>query len=432
MKCFFLAAIAAACLTTIGPAQAAGGKPASAAPYGRWKHGPPSDPGFFPIAVWLQDPAKAADYKAAGINLYICLWEGPTRAQLDQLKAAGMPIFLQQTPRALAFKDDPIIVGWTHGDEPDNAQEVTDPKTGEKGYGPCVPPAKVVAEYEQMRAADPTRPIMLNLGQGVANDGWVGRGAGAKLDDYRTYVQGSDIVSFDVYPVASGLSTGGEDNLWYVPKGVERLVQWTGGNKLVWNCIECTRIDGGMRATPRQVRAEVWMALIHGSRGLIYFVHQFKPKFDEHALLDDPEMLPAVTAINRQIRELAPVLNSPSLADGAAVTSSSEQVPIATMVKRQGGATYLFAVGMRKGEAKGTFTVPGLPKQATAEVLGEDRRIPVHNGQFEDTFQTDDVHIYRIRWARQKIRTRAVGAYRLRPRGRLAAGLPDGYFQCPA
>ena len=54
------------------------------------------------------------------------------------------------------------------------------------------------------------------------------------------------------------------------------------------------------------------MALIHGSRGLIYFVHQFKPKFNEHALLDDPEMLAAVTAINRQIRDLAPVLNSPT------------------------------------------------------------------------------------------------------------------------
>ena len=53
------------------------------------------------------------------------------------------------------------------------------------------------------------------------------------------------------------------------------------------------------------------MALVHGSRGLIYFVHQFKPKFNEHALLDDPEMLAAVTAVNRQIRELAPVLNSP-------------------------------------------------------------------------------------------------------------------------
>ena len=104
------------------------------------------------------------------------------------------------------------------------------------------------------------------------------------------------------------------DLLWYVAKGVDRLVKWTGGSKRVWNCIECTHISNpNAKATPHQVKAEVWMALIHGSRGLIYFVHQFKPRFNEHALLDDPEMLTAVTAINRQIHDLAPVLNSPSL-----------------------------------------------------------------------------------------------------------------------
>ncbi len=64
--------------------------------------------------------------------------------------------------------DDPTIVGWMHGDEPDNAQELP----GGKGYGPPMPPAKIVAEYEAIRKADPTRPVMLNLGQGVAWDGW--------------------------------------------------------------------------------------------------------------------------------------------------------------------------------------------------------------------------------------------------------------------
>src|SRR5205823_14108252 len=128
----------------------------------------------------------------------------------------------------------------------------------------------------------------LNLGQGVANDQWIGRGSGAKLDDYKTYVQGGDIVSFDVYPVA-GLGKNGADLLWYVPKGVDRLVRWSEGRRIIWNCIECTHIgDATAQATPHQVRAEVWMALIHGSKGLIYFVHQFQPKFNEHALLDDP------------------------------------------------------------------------------------------------------------------------------------------------
>src|SRR5262245_2988385 len=34
----------------------------------KWKNGLPSDEGYFPIAVWVQDPKNAPRYKAAGIN----------------------------------------------------------------------------------------------------------------------------------------------------------------------------------------------------------------------------------------------------------------------------------------------------------------------------------------------------------------------------
>jgi hypothetical protein len=373
-------------------ALAAGGQaqPESA----HWSHGLPTSPDYFPIAVWLQDPKQAPKYKAAGINLYVALWRGPTDAQLAELKEAGMQLICSQNRVALAHKDDPTIVGWMHGDEPDNAQEVTDPKTGKKGYGPCIPPARIVADYQRLKEVDPTRPIMLNLGQGVANDAWKGRGSGAKLDDYSTYVQGCDIVSFDVYPVA-GLGDPGK--LWYVAKGLDRLNTWTEGKKRVWDCIECTHIgDANHIPTPHHVRAEVWMSLVHGSRGLIYFVHQFQPKFNEHALLDDPEMLAAVTAINRQIHELAPALNSPSVPEAVSVSSSEGDVPIDVMVKRHEGATYIFAVGMRDGATRGSFQVRGLPDAATATVIGEDRTIAVRSGRFEDDFKPYDVHLYRI------------------------------------
>ena len=364
----------------------------------RWENGPPTDPGWFPIAVWLQDPRNAARYKEAGINLYVGLWRGPNAAQLAALRDAGMPVICGQNRFGLEHKDDRTIVGWMHGDEPDNAQLVTDPKTGERRYGGPVPPPKVVEDYARLRANDPTRPILLNLGQGVANDAWKGRGAGAKVEDYLTYVQAGDIVSFDVYPVAGIDRPDGEEYLWYVAKGVDRLREWSGGRKILWNCIESSRIsDEDHKVTPHQIRAEVWMSLIHGSTGLIYFVHQFKPTFNEHALLDDPELLPAVTAINRQIRELAPVLNGPTVEGGVEVASSDEGVPIDAMVKRRDGATYVFAVGMRNAPARGTFAVRGLEGPAEAKVLGEGRSLAVQDGRFEDDFRPYDVHLYEIR-----------------------------------
>ena len=366
-------------------------------PYAEWKRGLPSDPNYFPIAVWLQSPAKAKDYKAAGINLYVALWQGPTAEQLSELKAAGMPVIVDQNRRSQALMNDPTIVGWMHGDEPDNAQEVTDPKTGKKGYGPCIPPQKIVDDYHAKHAVDPSRPIMLNLGQGVANDAWVGRGSGAKLDDYKTYVQGCDIVSFDVYPVADNLKPVGGDNLGYVAKGLDRLREWTGGKKIIWNCIECTRIGGDHKATPEQTRAETWLALIHGSRGLIYFCHQFKPTFDEHALLDDPDMLKTVTATNKQIHELAPVLNSPTMDGRAELKSAPGQPSIDMMVKEHAGSTYLFAVNTHPASSMAEFALKGKGSQRAAEVVGEGRTVTLTKGDIADRFAPYEVHIYRIK-----------------------------------
>lgn len=374
-----------------------GAETPAATAFAKWKQGPPPDARYFPIAVWLQDPKNAPKFKAAGINLYVGLWKGPTESQLSALKDAGMPVICAQNEFGLAHKRDPTIVGWMHNDEPDNAQTIVDPTTGKKGYGGPVPPPRVVSDYEKMRTADPTRPILLNLGQGIANDEWRGRGKGAHRDDYLTYVQGADIVSFDVYPVAGIDKPDGENYLWYVAKGVDRLAKWSEGKKIVWNCLECTRISNEkVKPTPPQVRAEAWMSLIHGSTGLIYFVHQFKPRFIEAALLEDSEMLAGVTKLNKEIQHLAPVLNSSTPQDAATVRSSSADVPIDLMAKRYQGATYLFAVGMRNAPARGSFELRGSQRSASVQVLGEARSVAMKSGKFEDEFQPYDVRLYRI------------------------------------
>ena len=108
-------------------------------------------------------------------------------------------------------------------------------------------------------------------------------------------------------------------------------------------------------------------------------------------------MLAGVTAVNNQIHELAPVLNSPTIEDGATVKSSSAEVPIAVMTKRHDGATYVFAVGMRNAPTKGSFEVQGLSGTGTAEVIGEGRSISIRDGKFEDEFEPYDVHLYMIR-----------------------------------
>jgi len=361
-------------------------------PYTKWEKGPSHTDDFFPITVWLQDPVKAKKYKAAGFNTYIGLWQGPTEEQLAQLKKAGMEVICEQNEVGLKHINDPIIVGWLQMDEPDNAQS-----DGQGGYGPPVTPEKIVARYEKMRKADPSRPVHLGLGQGVAWDNWHGRGVRTNCpEDYPEYIKGCDTVSFDIYPAChSNEQVAGK--LWYVAKGVERLKVWA-KDKSVWDCIECTRIGNTelKKATPHQVKSEVWMSIIHGSMGLVYFVHEWQPKFNESAILDDPEMLAGVTAINRQITELAPVLNSPTIKGQATVSSSDENVPIAIMLKKYKDATYLFAVAMRDGKTDAIFIINGLDGERKVEVLGENRTLTAKNGVFKDSFNPWDVHLYRI------------------------------------
>ncbi|MHC4433540.1 MAG: hypothetical protein ACYTBS_17005 [Planctomycetota bacterium] len=383
-RCFII-------LVSVFNAALAGDAPAS--PYAKWKSGPPHNVDFFPIAVWLQSPGKANKYRQAGFNTYVGLWKGPTEKQLAELKQAGMKVICHQNQVGLRHADDSTIIAWMHGDEPDNAQS----RGRGKGYGPPILPEKIVHDYHKIREADPARPVLLNLGQGVAWDGWHGRGVRTNHpEDYPEYVKGCDIASFDIYPaVHDKPQVAG--NLWYVAKGVERLNKWTEGRKVVWNCIECTRIHNpNKKATPHQVRCEVWMSIIHGSMGLIYFVHEWEPRFNESAMLSDPDMLSAITKINRQIIGLAPVLNSPTIRGAASVTSENKAVPVATMVKKHDGATYLFAVGMREGKTTATFTLQGLQGERTAEVLGENRTIVSKDGVFKDSFRAWDVHIYSV------------------------------------
>ena len=354
---------------------------------------PRADGDHFPIAVWLQHPRRAPQYQAAGINLYVGLWKGPTAQQLQFLRMANMPVICSQNEVGLAHKDDPIIVGWLQQDEPDNAQSL-----GEgKGYGPPVPPAEVIANYERLRAADPTRPVFLNLGQGVAYDKWKGRGVRTgHPEDYVDYVRAADIVSFDIYPVVHR-SPDVAGDITFVAKGIDRLREWTKGEKHTWNCIECTRIQNrDVKPTPAQVRAEVWLSIIHGSRGIIYFVHEWQPKFNEKALLDDAEMLQAVTETNHQIRDLAVVINSSERAEGVRVEAGDGE-PIHWTTRGHNGWMMLFAVNVTGEEQRAELHLAdAAPKGAILQLVGDRRgqRLPP-DGIFEDTFDPWEVRFYR-------------------------------------
>jgi Beta-galactosidase len=365
--------------------------------YRRWSNGPPADPGYFPIAVWMQNPGKNAQrYKDIGINLFLGLWDGPQEAQLAALKAAGLPTIANQNKVALTSPNSRLIKGYLLADEPDMNQA-----DGSASGAGCILPSVIQREAGSLREADPSRPIYLNLGKGAAIPKFGGRGPGCyqrtEADMYE-YAKAADILSVDYYAITDPYEPPSNKGIWAYGRSIDRMRAFVHGAKPVWGFVETTAIwaESDAKPTPAEVRSVVWMSLIHGARGIEYFAHSFRGGLREEALLDDPAMVAMVKSLNQQITQLAPVLNTPSAAGAVHVTSANAAVPVDTMVKRSGGVTYLFAIGGRPGSATATFKLEGV-SAGTAEVLGEHRALPVRDGSFTDAFHSSyEVHLYRI------------------------------------
>jgi hypothetical protein len=360
--------------------------------YRRWSLGPSPDPSFFPVAVWLQSPPNAARYAAAGVNTFTGLWKGPTDDQLAGLADARVATYCDRDAAGVwrAHLDDPTIQAWMQLDQPDDAQQ-----NASGGYDPCIDPAVVRATYDGFVATDPRRPVYLGLGRGVADVTWTGRGdCAGHTETYPEYAKGGDLLAFHIYPHDDSVP------IETVAAGVDNLRAWSEAKKPITAIIEASNINGNGRPTPAELAAEVWMSLVHGAAGVQYFCHRFMPTFSETDCLDDAPTAAALADIDGRIRELAPVLNTPSVANGVEVTSSAADIPVDVMLKREGGATYLFAVEMRAGKTTASFTLRGLPARAAVEALGESRTPAVAATAgavtFGDVFSGYGVHIYRV------------------------------------
>jgi hypothetical protein len=351
--------------------------------YARWPRYP-RDPSYFPVGVWMQNPVNAARFAAVGVNHYVGLWQGPTAEQLATAKASSMPVVCEQSGVWQSSLADTNIRAWLYTDGPDNAQEQPD-----GSYGPCIEPAVTRAHYVEMVSADPSRPIMLLLGQGVATPDWVGRGdCTGRTEDYPEYAKSADILVNYTYPIAN------QHPIELVATGIEKLNEYAAWKKPVIADIEASSIEGLPRPTPHQLRAEVWLSLIHGAAGIQYFCHRMTP-LNETDCLDDADTAAALTRLNREVLLLASALNTQSYA--LQPGSRNAAVPVHAVLKRLGAERYVFAAGMADASTTATFSVSDVASGSQVEVIGEGRSLVVTpKGAFEDDFAPYDVHLYRV------------------------------------
>jgi hypothetical protein len=382
--------------------------------YARFAPALPSDPSFFPLGVWFEsvtDARDVAEDREAGLNTYVQL---TANSDLSLLRDAGM--YAIAGPGLDAAGSE--FVGYMVSDE-------VDMRFG-PGWAPLLtgtsePKCAPIGEdcgytvqrslREELPADDRLR--YSNYGKGVTF--W-------ETDaEARVFVNRfQDVVSVDNYwftdPNICGASEGGAlfgdgrrglstskcrraSNYGVTIDRVRSLVR-PARSSPVWAFIEVGHPFTGEAPTirPAEVRAAVWSSVIHGARGIIYFNHSFGGECPtQHALRERcyAHVRAVVTKTNRQLTDLAPVLNAPTVVGALGIRGGVD-----ALVKWSGDAYYLFTAATGDGTGDGgervTFTL-ACTGDAVATVLGEDRVVPVQGGRFTDLFaDANTVHIYRI------------------------------------
>jgi hypothetical protein len=144
----------------------------------------------------------------------------------------------------------------------------------------------------------------------------------------------------------------------------------------------------GRFPTPAEYRAQAYLAIIHGGKGLMWyggsveggiFLHPEEGHWDEFKTLV------------RELHEMADVLASPN---DPPPTFEPKDAPISVALKRSSRGHFLLAVNRGDRPVAVTFALPWVSSEIRVE--GEDRVVRAHGKDLTDRFTGYATHVYRL------------------------------------
>jgi len=348
---------------------------------------------FLPIFVWAQPVRNFDSFISLGINTF--MGEGAekitAREFLDEVQARGAKGIIHTQEKNWQLKDHPALLCWMFSDEPDMPARGSN---GQRMDTPRILPEKITKQYQKLKAVDKSHPVYLNLTAGFYNQF-------ARYDEetYRRYCQATDIVGYDLYPV-----TGWGRPEWVplIGKATRKLDDLAGPHVPVWSILECTtklrwvsqeklnRIDHPHGARNFELRSMVWQAVVNGAKGIGYFPHRWEPY--KQADISE-ELQVEMKRTNRQLTELAPVILSPDASEQVEYEIiDGESVDVLT--KEYQGRFYFFTVNNELKPVSIRFMLPSRIKASEVHTYGEQQKIIVQDGTFEDNLEELGVRIY--------------------------------------
>ena len=270
---------------------------------------------FFPRMVWRQCPSYYPTSIAAGINVFLGVSCVGPEEQFSRLAGRAATT----TEAGAAGLSGHAHLGWHLPDEADVSHGGADKLPSPKGEG-RVTFLTLTDKFSVHAAAGPHGK-----------------------DIYPGLFESADVIGFDTYPVEVRCSIAQLDNVYWMQREIVNLAK----GKPTFQWIEAGPMEhcrANQDPTPAVVRAETWLAIAGGARGIGYF-----PDWWAEDIRNE------VRRTNREILSLAPALL------GQVVNATwSTQNPVRVGVRRHNGAMYIIAVNSSTAPATASFTVPGL------------------------------------------------------------------------
>lgn len=269
----------------------------------------------FPRMVWRQCPTYYPTSIGAGINLFLGVSCTDTDEQFERLAGRAMSTVDAHTPGI----SGPGKIGWHLQDEADVSV----------GHASKLPKPKAAGRVTFLTLTD---KFSVNAAPGPYGK-----------EIYPAFFDSADVIGFDTYPVEVRCTVAQIDNVYWMQR---ELVALTRG-KPTFQWIEAGPMEHCRHnedPTPTIVRAETWLAIAGGARGIGYF-----PDWWEESIRNE------VRLVNREILALAPALLAP-----VAKANWSTENPVRIGARRYNGATYVIAVNTSTSPATASFTLPGV------------------------------------------------------------------------
>jgi hypothetical protein len=306
---------------------------------------------FFPRMIYGQCDWAYAQSLNAGINLYMGSGCSTPWVQLDSLRGRAVSAI----PAAWKdVADGRGAIGWFHLDEADL-------------YGP----PEALPFHPPWQKTH--RVTFLTL-SGHVYSGSAGIPAGRSV--YPRFVARADMIGFDLFPLQVWCRRDAFQHVYAAQRELVALA----GPRATYQWVEVGRMEicGGraeLDPTPLTVRAETWLAIAGGARGIGFFPDHWRP-----------EIAAEITRLSTEISALAPALLTRE------VPATASPGPVRVGARRLNGVRYLIAVNTSWRRVQASVATPGL--RSRARVFGEGRSVPVRGGAIHDRFGPLQAHLY--------------------------------------